>query len=94
MGEQLIPVLVMFKGALAGNRWPLTDPSLTMGRSEDCEIVIPERQISRYHARVERDSNGYVFRDLGSKNGSSVNGVPVKIDPVYLQDGDKIVLAD
>ena len=45
-------MLVLQRGAEAGRRWPLdkTRP-LTIGRSSDCDISLPDRQVSRYHAR-------------------------------------------
>ena len=92
MAEHNQPLLIIYKGALAGTRWPLRRDSVTLGRAPDCDIVLPERQISRYHARVEYD-NGYVLRDLGSKNGTFVNGERVRGQPYRLQDGDEISLA-
>ena len=94
MVEQLIPMLVIYKGVLAGGRWPVSQESLTIGRSKDCDIVIPERQISRYHARIESDESGYIVRDLGSKNGTVVNGEILSDQPYRLRDGDEIRLAD
>ncbi len=87
------PLLVIYKGALAGTRWPLSHESVTLGRAADCDIVLSERQISRYHVRIERDIDGYLLRDLGSKNGTFVNGEQVRGQPYRLQDGDEISLA-
>jgi len=87
------PILVIYQGALAGTRWPVTSDSMTLGRAEDCDIVLPERQISRYHARLERDATGHVLRDLGSRNGTAVNGEPIRELPYRLRDGDEIQLA-
>lgn len=92
MDEHTQPLLVIYKGALAGTRWPLRGNSVTLGRASDCDIVLPERQISRYHARIEYD-DGYVLRDLGSKNGTFVNSERVRGQPYRLQDGDEISLA-
>lgn len=91
--EQNHPLLVIYKGALAGTRWPIDRESVTLGRAPDCEVVLPERQISRYHARLEFDGEGYVLRDLGSKNGTYVNGEPVRGQPYHLRDGDEISLS-
>lgn len=87
------PLLVIYKGALAGSRWPLSGDSVTLGRAKDCDIVLPERQVSRHHARIEHDTSGYILRDLGSKNGTFVNGEPVRGQPYRLRDGDEIELA-
>ncbi|MGC9469749.1 MAG: FHA domain-containing protein [Anaerolineae bacterium] len=87
------PLLVIYKGSLAGTRWPISQESVTLGRARDCDIVLPERQISRHHARIERDAAGFVLRDLGSKNGTFVNGEAVRGQTYRLRDGDEIQLA-
>ncbi len=92
-GEQNQPLLVIYRGSLAGTRWALEGGRVTIGRASDCEIVIPERQVSRYHACIEQDEEGYLLYDLGSKNGTQVNGDPVGVHPYRLRDGDEIVLA-
>ena len=66
---------------------------MTLGRADDCDIVIPDRQISRYHARIEQDAGGYLLRDLGSKNGTYVNGELLRGQPDRRKDGDEIDLA-
>ncbi len=91
--EESPPLLVVYEGSLAGTRWPLEKEVITLGRSADCDIVFGERQVSRYHARIQRDEQGYLLRDLGSKNGTWVNGEAVLGQPYRLQDGDEIVLA-
>jgi len=91
--EENPPLLVVYEGSLAGTRWPLEKESFTLGRSADCDIVFGERQVSRFHARIQRDAQGYLLRDLGSKNGTWVNGEAVLGQPYRLQDGDEIVLA-
>jgi len=90
-GQQ--PVLVMYKGPFAGLRWVVENDTFTIGRAADCDLVVAERQISRYHIRFERDTDGYLLRDLGSKNGSFVNGERVRGQPYRLRDGDEIALA-
>lgn len=87
------PLLVIYKGALSGTRWTVSDKVITLGRAQDCDIVLPERQVSRYHARIEQDESGYILRDLGSKNGTYVNGEAVRGQPYRLRDGDEIELA-
>ena len=87
------PILIAYQGVLSGQRWKIKKGSFTMGRADDCDVVIPDRQISRYHARIERDVGGYLLRDLGSKNGTYVNGELLRGQPYRLQDGDEIELA-
>jgi hypothetical protein len=56
-------------------------------------VVLPKRQVSRYHARIERRNGEYLLRDLGSKNGTYVNGERVGDEPYRLHDGDEIQIA-
>jgi DNA-binding winged helix-turn-helix (wHTH) protein len=86
-------MLVLQRGAEAGRRWPLdkTRP-LTIGRSSDCDISLPDRQVSRYHARVSWRGDGYQVEDLGSKNGTHINGQGVT-EPAELADGDELQIA-
>ncbi|HET7011330.1 MAG TPA: FHA domain-containing protein [Anaerolineales bacterium] len=86
------PILVAQNGPLQGSHWRLERDLLLIGRGEDCDIVVPDRQISRYHARVRRTTDGFVLEDLGSKNGTHLNGVLVH-SASPLQDGDVIQVA-
>jgi len=65
---------------------------VTIGRSEDCDVVLVERQVSRRHAWIRRMGGQYILEDLGSKNGTHVNGREI-IKPYVLQDGDEIQIA-
>lgn len=85
------PVLIGQAGPLNGQRWGIED-ELIIGRESDCSIIIPDRQISRYHARLTPQEDGVLLEDLGSKNGTFVNGI-ILTDPVILQDGDLIQMA-
>lgn len=58
-----------------------------IGREASCEITIPDRQVSRYHARITVGASGAVLEDLGSKNGTHYRGGRLTA-PVALQDGD------
>ena len=94
MEAQEVPLLVVKDGPLAGREWRLDRDLLTLGRGEDCDIVMPDRQVSRYHLRVRRDAAGFVLEDLGSKNGTFVNGKQVQEGvSVRLQDEDEIHVA-
>ena len=86
------PVLVGQTGKLSGVRWLLDSESILFGRSPDCKYVIPDRQVSRHHAVIKKTAHGYTIEDLGSKNGTFVNGKPIN-DATVLQDGDVIQLA-
>lgn len=87
-------MLVVLEGETAGQRWVLREETVLIGRSANCDIVLPERQISRHHARIERTPDGrYLLHDLGSKNGTFVNGEEVREAPRELKDGDEIQFA-
>jgi DNA-binding response OmpR family regulator len=94
MEAQEVPLLVMQEGPLAGHRWPLDRDALTLGRGEECDIVLPDRQVSRVHLRIRREGSSYILEDLGSKNGTFINGRQTQEGaPVRLQDGDEIQVA-
>lgn len=86
-------MLVLQRGSEASRVWPLErEHPITIGRNDDCDIVLPDRQVSRYHARVQWQGDGYKVEDLGSKNGTHVNGQEVTA-PAELHDGDEIQIA-
>jgi DNA-binding winged helix-turn-helix (wHTH) protein len=66
--------------------------TVVMGRDSTCDIVIPDRQVSRYHARITPTKEGMILEDLGSKNGTHCNGTPLT-SPLVLQDGDMVQIA-
>lgn len=90
MNEQ--PVLVAREGQLAGQRWTIDMDDFVIGRGADCQIVLPERQVSRHHVRITKDNGRYILHDLGSKNGTHLNG-KVFEGSTQLQDGDEISIA-
>ncbi len=85
------PLLIGQTGPLKGQRWVLTKPIL-VGRETTCEVVIPDRMVSRFHARISPTSEGVILEDLNSKNGTHRNGLPVT-GPVVLEDGDVVSIA-
>jgi DNA-binding winged helix-turn-helix (wHTH) protein len=86
-----LPTLIAQTGPLSGQRFSLEE-SLLAGRDGSCDITIPDRQVSRYHARFTITPEGAVLEDLGSKNGTHYNGHLISA-PVTLQDGDVIQIA-
>jgi hypothetical protein len=93
MGQQDMPMLIVYEGELEGERWVIDRDRVVMGRGTDCDFVLPERQVSRQHAQIERDGGSYWLRDLGSKNRTYVNGQEVGDTPYLLKDGDEIQIA-
>jgi hypothetical protein len=87
--------LLVEEGELSGTRIPLKTPSIVIGRagpSQTSDVAFPERQISRRHAEISWQDGRYYLSDLGSKNGTYLNGQPVH-DREPLQDNDEIQLA-
>lgn len=84
-------MLVAQDGPLTDQRWPLAR-TVVLGRDSTCDIVIPDRQVSRYHARITPTQEGMILEDLGSKNGTHCNGT-VLTAPLVLQDGDMVQIA-
>jgi pSer/pThr/pTyr-binding forkhead associated (FHA) protein len=94
MDAQEVPLLMVQDGPLAGREFRLDRDVMTLGRGDECDVVVPERQISRVHMRIRREATGYFLEDLGSKNGTFINGRQVLSGaPALLQDGDEIQLA-
>ena len=87
------PVLLIHEGEKAGQRWTIREDKLVIGRGGECDLVLPERQVSREHIRIYRSGDIYYLEDLDSKNGTWVNGKQVKAETVLLRDGDEIQIA-
>jgi pSer/pThr/pTyr-binding forkhead associated (FHA) protein len=86
------PVIYVREGELSGQSWPLDTDVFTVGRGSDCNLILPERQVSRYHIRIRHEQGNYVLYDLGSKNGTHLNGAQIA-EPTILRDGDEIQIA-
>ncbi|MFH1731317.1 MAG: FHA domain-containing protein [Planctomycetota bacterium] len=70
--------------------YPLREGSLIIGRQPSCDIVVPGRNVSKRHAECFVERGVVTIRDLGSANGTFVNGSPVTT--CILKDGDKLLL--
>jgi len=90
MSEQKEAALLLWMdGEEIKGRWPLDEPETTIGRWRDNAVVVDDRWVSRYHARVRHVGEQYLIEDLGSKNGTLVNGGRIA-GPTALADGDEI----
>ncbi len=85
------PLLIAQEGPLKGQRWSISR-TLVLGREPSCDVVIADRQISRYHARLTPTNEGVILEDMGSKNGTHHNGKELAA-PIVLQDGDTITIS-
>jgi hypothetical protein len=70
--------------------YQLAGPVTVLGRSRRCDIVLTDPNVSRQHAEIRRQDDGFMLVDLGSTNGTRVNRRDVK--QVVLQHGDRIEL--
>lgn len=84
--------LVVVTGDLAGERFPIREGVTTLGRGGDNDIALHDQHVSRRHAIVERHGNALEIRDIGSSNGTDVNGH--KVPEAVLRAGDLVTLAN
>src|SRR4051812_15203131 len=77
----------------AGEIYELAEPITGLGRASDNQIVVNSNRLSRYHAQIVFSQGTYWLRDLGSKNGSRLNGQLVQGEQ-KLAAGDHIMLGD
>ena len=85
--------LVVEQGELAGQVLPMTQPALLIGRGKENDLVLLDSDVSREHARLQRGPQGWTLVDLGTTNGTFVNGkrLPPQ-DPYLLRPGDRITV--
>lgn len=86
------PILMIRRENQPTQHIPVTTDEVIVGRDESSDIILAERQISRQHIRIYREGNQFYVRDLDSRNGTWVNGQPLK-GSCELHDGDEIQLA-
>jgi hypothetical protein len=93
-GAPLVPpaILEIVSGPVAGRRQPLAPfREAVLGRANDADIVIPDAEVSRRHARLARGEDGtYTMVDMASANGLHVNGE--RVFQATLRDGDRVRL--
>ena len=88
-----MPSLVFLAGPIAGRRYKLHDGEYVIGRRSDCQIFVPDMRVSRQHARLRKDGDAWLLEDLGSNNGTFVNGVRVEA-AASLRADDEILIAN
>ncbi|MDX1600356.1 MAG: FHA domain-containing protein [Anaerolineales bacterium] len=85
--------LIERTGPNPGQTHELNKDSLTIGRDVTNDIVIADAEVSRQHARINRTPGGHVLEDLGSTNGTFVNGERL-VSPRVLNPGDLVGLGE
>lgn len=86
----LEPVREVVTLTVAGRRHEITQSRVVLGRSRECEIRVADVNSSRRHAELRQEGAAYWIVDLGSMNGTEVNGK--RVDRERLRDGDRITL--
>jgi len=76
--------------SLEGREVPITGDRAVLGRSRECDVRLADANVSRRHAEVRQEEGAYWIVDLGSTNGTELNGK--RIDRARLSDGDRITL--
>ena len=90
-----VPVLVVIEGPLTGHRFALTEgDGNTIGRSEDCTIIIPDSDVSRLHARLILRNDAVWVQDENSRNAIFVNDKRVVRRPEELRPGGLVRLGE
>ena len=88
-----IPVLVAIEGPLKGKSYPLQEgDGNTIGRADDCDVTIPDNDVSRQHARVILHNAAVWVQDDNSRNGVFVNDKRVVRRPLELRPGGKVTI--
>ena len=72
-----------------GERFALGDGPFTIGRLPNCSLILGDENVSRSHATIQKGPSGWVLTDVGSTNGTTVNGT--RVNEILLQTGDKVV---
>lgn len=93
MPNREVAMLLLQEGNSPKSQWPIAKSSNIIGRDADSDIQIDERQVSRHHAEIVRLSHSHTIRDLGSKNGTFLNGQAISQAAQPLRNGDEIGIA-
>jgi len=86
------PILTVIEGKYTNQYWVIDRLEMVLGRDDECDIVLPERQISRQHIRILREDAQFFIEDLESRNGTWINGQRIQ-GRQELFDGDEVHVA-
>jgi pSer/pThr/pTyr-binding forkhead associated (FHA) protein len=92
--QGLVAILAGIEGPLEGEIFKIRDGDNTMGR-ENCDVLLPSRRISRFHARLKHEDGVFVIEanpEVFDKNPTVLNGAEIEADG--LSDGDTLKLGD
>lgn len=93
--SDILSEVVVLTGKARSRKAVITPPAITLGSDPECSLILMDSLISRKHAEISvKDDGSCWIRDLDSKNGTSVNELPLRDDKErLLKDGDRIALA-
>ena len=94
MPEQPDTMLVVERGVPGVRVFPLTAPVCLLGASPSADIFVDNPYISRLHAQIVREGDGFRIRDLDSRNGTFITGNRITGDGHILRRGDRIEFAE
>ena len=84
--------LVIKQPSMVDRREVIFEDEVTIGRTENNSIAIDDISVSRQHASISLGSTGHWIQDLGSRNGTRVNGQKLSAEGALLRNGDRIAL--
>ncbi|MBN2023663.1 MAG: FHA domain-containing protein [Pirellulales bacterium] len=85
-----MPSLFVIQGSDQGSRFEFDEPAVRLGRDHSNRVRLHDTEVSRQHAEVRRDEDGFVLVDLASSNGTFVNGR--RVERHRLASGDQVQL--
>lgn len=77
--------ITSLRGARKGTTYELDTERIRVGKADDNDVVIPDDTVSRHHFEIQRDIRGFLVRDLGSTNGTRVDGAVIR--EAYMRPG-------
>lgn len=78
--------LQVLGGSLSGQKVEFEGNEVIIGRSSASTLQVDDPSVSGRHCQISRDGSAFILRDLGSTNGTSLNGVPIKEERLYRGD--------
>jgi hypothetical protein len=75
-----------------GDRFSLTESMISIGRHPDCNLVLADPNVSRNHAEIRPQGDRFLVVDLGSTNGTRINGA--RVEQQLLEDGDEVTFGN
>lgn len=84
--------LIIVAGPDLGLEWSFKQPEIIMGRDEEAAVMLQDISVSRHHAKVVLEGNSFFLEDMGSGNGTFLNGS--RVEREELSPGDEIVIGE